>query len=402
MDLDPTLVYLAVVLLLGTLSSGLAYHLRTSNVFFLILVGMIFSVLGFLSFPQETIITIALIALILVIFGSTNKFSFREFLKKSIISGKLTMLFMVLNLIALSIGARFLAGLDWLPAILLASIVYGIDEMIAVSMFKGKQHEIIDILEVESIINTPLTIIIPVLIMGLLSNAQISAGEAIVPFVQQIILGIGIGLITGLFVVLILKHAFMGDLSHLVLLTSAIITYVSSEAINGNGVLAIATFGLVFGNTKVHHKVELEQFTSIFSYTLEILVFIMMGTFLIIKPEYILIGSVLFLLHILVRFLSVQISLRRLPFKHKLFMSLNVPKGIDVAVIVLLLISQYSGVNGIDAVINISLLFILYSVVLSTMVSLFSVGMFQDKEDISKTKPKKTVIQKKRYQAAKG
>ncbi len=371
MDPGDYVIYIAIILLLGTLSSALAYKLKTSNVFFLILIGMVFGTTNIISFPESAIITISVIALILVIFDSTNKLSIKEFLRYSQTALKLILIFLILNLVFMTISVKLLFGADILLSLLFAAIVYGIDPMIALSIFKDHKGEIVNILKIESIINTPLTIIIPFLIIGMIEKTGFAIGDIssqIVPFIQQIILGVGIGIIIGFVVVMIMKKAYMGDLSHLALITAAIITYVASERIGGNGVLAITAFGLIFGNLKMHHKIELENFASIFSYTLEILVFILMGTFLVIKPEYILKGTILFLIYIPIRFVSVMLSFPKFKLREKIFMSLNVPKGIDVAIIVLLLLSQFKTIEGIGLVVNLSLLFILYSIVLSTVV----------------------------------
>ncbi len=372
MNLELYLIYIAVILLLGTLSSVLARHLGISNVFFLLLTGMVFG--AFIKFPNSAIITISTIALIMVIFDSANKFSIKAFLSRSIPASKLSVIYLILNMTILTAAAAYLFDLPIILGLLLSSMAYGIDPMIALIVLKGKNSFSIDTLKVESIINSPITLIFSFSMISLLNKDVLDLTDLslqIVPFFQQIILGLGVGTLMGLIVVMIMKHNFMGDLSHLALLTSAIITYVAAEFIEGNGVLAITAFGIIFGTLKVHHKVELENFASIFSYTLEILVFILMGTFLIVKMEYILKGSLLFLIYIIIRFISVYLTFRNIAWKEILFMSLNVPKGIDVAIVVLFLMSRFKDIQGIEIVLNLSMLFVLFSIVLSTLVCTF-------------------------------
>jgi len=76
----------------------------------------------------------------------------------------------------------------------------------------------------------------------------------------------------------------------------------------------------------------------------------------------------LFILFILIRYFAVTFSLgrMRLDFKEKLFMSLNVQKGIAAAAVMFSLASlQFDGVSEI---LDLSLIFMLYSIVLSTIV----------------------------------
>ena len=57
-------------------------------------------------------------------------------------------------------------------------------------------------------------------------------------------------------------------------------------------------------------------------------------------------------------------------------MTLNVPKGVDVAVVILIVINSISNIGGISLLQNIILLFILYSIVLSTVSSVFNEWYF--------------------------
>ena len=85
-------------------------------------------------------------------------------------------------------------------------------------------------------------------------------------------------------------------------------------------------------------------------------------------------GTLLFLVYIFVCFVSVFISLKtkKFSFKEIILVSFNVPKGIDVAIIILLMMTQYNYINGIENIVNLCLLFSLYSITLSNVLGLFS------------------------------
>jgi potassium/hydrogen antiporter len=382
------LISIALVLLFGTLCSILAYRLKVSNVFFLVLAGMIFGVFNYVNFSSEMIITISELALIMVVFDATSKLNFKEVLKnfKDVIN--LNLVYFFLTIIIITITSIFLLNIN--PNIILASamasllaiIIYGIDPAITLTTIGKTKTRITDILEIESIINTPLTLIIAILLIRFMVEGKSGTfSEHIILFLQQIFVPIGVGISLGFIIVMILKNNYFEEISHLMIITSAVISYVLSEIMQGSGVLAVTTFGLVFGNYKFRHKLEFEKFASIFAKTLQILVFILLGTIIVKSSidrtfEQLIIGTILFLLYLIIRYISIIISIKNIKFKEKIFMTLNVPKGIDVAVIILIMINLLNHIKGINIIINISLLFVLYSIVLSTISSLFNEWFF--------------------------
>ncbi len=70
--------------------------------------------------------------------------------------------------------------------------------------------------------------------------------------------------------------------------------------------------------------------------------------------------------------MAIEISFRKLDyrFKEKLFMTFNVQKGIAVAVVAFTLTTL--NITGIQTILHLTLLFMLYSIVLSTVIVRFS------------------------------
>ena len=82
--------------------------------------------------------------------------------------------------------------------------------------------------------------------------------------------------------------------------------------------------------------------------------------------------ALIFALYLLIRFAAIEIAFLKtdLTRKEKVFMSLQVSKGVAVAVVTLILTSF--AIEGMSLIINLSLLFILYSIVLTSLMSLVS------------------------------
>ena len=148
-----------------------------------------------------------------------------------------------------------------------------------------------------------------------------------------------------------------------------------SESLGGNGVLAVTSAGLVFSNMyKIKHAQKLREFGEIFSEVLEILVFVLVGSVIKIPlvSSFLIPASLLFLAYLTIRFLSVEFTMGKkgYTFKEKLYLSLNIPKGIAVAVVIFTLATK--SVPGIGLVVDLTLLFMIYSIILSTIITHFT------------------------------
>lgn len=374
-----TLIFLAIILLLGTLSSVFAYKLNVSNVFFLLLIGMILNYFGLNRFSNELIVTVTIIALVMIIFSGSIKFRLEDVGSYSSQAVKLTCTYFVVNLFVLSTTTLFLFKLrSYLLALIFAALMYGIDPAITLSTLGKIKNKLIKIIEIESIINTPVTVIVPLSLLGVLGSQllinYVNVSQQFILFILQFMVAIGLGFIFGVLVTASIDNLKLGNLSYIVLITSAIVAYISAELLKGSGVLTVTVFGVYFGNYHIRKQMRLGKFTVIFSDILKIIVFVLIGTMIVIdgNTSFILKGSLLFLIHLVIRFFSVFFSFKNTNLKEKLFISLNVPKGIDVAVVSLMIIASYSHINEIKIILNLVFLFMIYSVILSTMVTRFS------------------------------
>jgi len=240
------------------------------------------------------------------------------------------------------------------------------------------KHKAIMFLEWESIINTPLTVIIPFMVIEMSKSFEWGSIfsqfiEQVVPFLQQIVTGVGSGIVVFLIIFKILRGKYVEVLTPVALLVSALLTYVLAEGLGGNGVLAVTALGLMFGNVYIKKKEVLKTFGHLFSTLFEILVFLLLGLSIVLPNEgmFYLKAGILFLIYLGVRGGVIFFTFRKKDreFKEKMFMSLNTSKGVAVATVVFILISM--GI-GNKSLIDLGVLFILYSLVLSTVIAKMS------------------------------
>ena len=123
----------------------------------------------------------------------------------------------------------------------------------------------------------------------------------------------------------------------------------------------------------VKQKGELQEFSSLFANSLEILVFILIGFIIILplNPDFLIRSLILFTIYLIIRYFAIQLSFKEeYTIKEKIFMALNAQKGIAVAVVAFTL--TILDIGEISLILNIILAFMLYSILLSTIVVKFS------------------------------
>jgi len=380
------LTYLAVILLAGILISILSRKLGLPNALMLILAGIVLSNINYnnaplISFPDIFLSAISILALVMIVFDSSSRFSLRRLDRLSLNTLGLSITFLVLNMVFLSIFLLLIFDVKSIfLALLFSALMSGTDPGAVLSMLGNAKARIFDFLKIEALLNTPLVVLLPFIILDLKNSLKNSfilpefIGQ-IAPFLQQFVVGIGSGILIGLVMFKFMKKEYSKVLSPLAMITAALLTYIIAENLKGNGVLAVTSMGLLFGNVYLKQKLQLQEFSLVFSNSLEILVFILIG--LIIKMplslDFLIKSLALFIAYTIIRYFAIEVSLRALKFnfKEKLFMALNVQKGIAVAVVAFSLANL--GIEGMQMILNIVLAFMLYSIALSTITIKFSV-----------------------------
>ena len=402
-----TLFYLtsiAVLLLIGILCSIVANRLKIPNVLILILAGILLSYIKYDNKPLVTfspvfLTSISIIALVMILFDSSSRLKLKTFDTLSFKALKLSSIFMWYNALLLPIPVLFIYGVyadtitgQVILALVFATLISATDSVSVMVLLNTIKSRVAKLLEVESVINTPLAIIIPFMLLDLFDKLkgefEISTFllDQILPFIAQIVVGIGAGVFIGIIIFKLMRKHYSEQLSPVALITAALLTYIIAENLEGSGVLAVVALGLFFGTIHVKQKETLEGFSSMFSNSLEILVFILIG-FMVNLPlvaSFFIKSFVLFLIYILIRFLAVHFTFRdSYSLNEKIFMSLNVSKGIAVAVVAFTLMTK--NIPGIDHMLQLILIFMVYSIATATIAQKFALKLLNPIKDHKKT-----------------
>jgi len=401
--MEPVLVltHLTIVLLFGIIFTLISKKLKIPYMLLLLLAGIGLGAIEYngetlINFPPIFVNSIGILALVLVVFDASSRFKWREFDNLTLEASKIAISFMFFNLVFLTIFTAIFFNIENIfLALLFSALMSGTSADVVLSIFMNKSNKITNLLEVESILNTPFTVILPFLILsivqkiGLGSVVIVDLVQQLFGVVQQFVTGIGAGVVIGLVIFKIMKRYYSQMLSPLLLITSTLLTYILAENLSGNGVLAVTVLGLFFGNFYVKKKELLFEFSSTFGNSLMILVFVLVGVQIQLPLNdlgFILKSIFLFAVYVAIRSMAVYVSTMKSEYstKERIFLTLNIPKGIAVAVIVFSLLTFSFGAGGTlegvsfvslpDAglILNLILVFMLYSLILSTVVNHFS------------------------------
>lgn len=373
------LYWFSLIFILGLLLSVFASRFKIPDVLLLILFGFVIKLTKAYDvnvlISSDILAVFSIFALVMIIFDSTSEFKLQEIIKLSPYTLKLTLIFLVFSLIFMTIFTMIFLqqGINlnaFLLSILFASIICGTSSDVILPILGNIKNKIIEILQFESVINTPLTVILPLVIFDFYRGV-LQFGHFTYLFLAQIMTGLGTGLVVGFFSFKYINKKIFEKIAPLLIIAIALGTYALAEYLKGSGILAITVLGLMFGKMKIEKKVELSKFLYLFTSFLKIIVFILLGLLIDVPLtfEFIFKSFVLFLVYLVVRYYSVKLSFNNsgISFGERMFMSLNVPKGITVAIVAFIL-GTFKIVE-LEPILSLLFAFIFYSVVLSSIVS---------------------------------
>jgi cell volume regulation protein A len=387
-DMVIIVTYFSFLLGFGVLVANIMKKVSVPDTFLLLLVGLVTgptiwrhpAVARFIDFIIVDVNAMSVVpdflrtlALILIVFTGAFNLNFDELKKFSDISVTLAFLLVFLNTVVLGIAAKLIFGLSWIPALLIGAIISGTDASVVFTFEEPlkKYGDVLSILKVESILNSPLSVLIPVLFLDLL---EISPGTIVAPtfylsqFWQMIVAGIGSGVVIGLGISKIISR-MLKEYSSLIITSIALLTFGLSETVGGSGMLGVAVAGFIIGNLGFPHKDRVKEFQSEFSDMLRISVFTLLGAqiFLDLNPLLLLVEFLFALLVFVVRPIFVSYLGRGIRddtgFEGFTLLQLAAPRGIASAAMAPIAAAAV----GDSLIMNIVFMVIFFSVLLSTI-----------------------------------
>ncbi|MGB9748801.1 MAG: cation:proton antiporter [Candidatus Woesearchaeota archaeon] len=369
------LTKIVFMFLVGILATMLSNRFRIPNIMLLVLAGIISRLIimrfGILEIPKIFILITSIVALALITFDGASRFKFKEFDTFSMLGLKVFLIFLVLCLSVITPILIILLKFQLMFALIFSSMITA-TAFEVLSIFIRKDHlRVSELLKTESILNTPFTVIMPFMFYDFFKNLSSREADIFnileysVPFVQQLIIGIGSGIFVGIIIFKFMRKYYSENISPIALVVGVLTTYVLAEQLKGSGVLAVVVLGIFFGNIHVKKKPVLQEFSSLISGSIEIIVFLLFGYLATFpnKTNLIITSLLIYVVSIILRFMSVTISLSHYPLRDRIFASLATPKGISFVAVTI----TFSAYNILpEEFFGFLFLFFVYSIIIST------------------------------------
>ncbi len=395
-----TVTYFAFLLGFGVIIANLLKKRNVPDTFFLLILGLVLGptiwasglVSGFLNVSLIDVNVMGavpdflrILALIMVVFTGTFHLSFRVFKRYSDVSVKLAFVGVVFNTVVFGLVASFMFQLELVYALLLGAVISGTGTGV-LSAFEGvlsKCKKSVTVIKVESIFNSPLTVLLPILFLDLVylePGALIEPLRYMAIFWQMVAAGVGTGLIVGFAITKLLK-SMLKEYTPLLVFAIALITYALAESVGGSGMLAVAICGLIAGNMISKEREEISSFDDQLSEMLRISVFTLLGAqvALPLSGSLLLMSLIFFLIIFFSRPLFLMPSLGKLKSRFSrrdvILMNFVAPRGLAAAAMApivataILAVPNLANASAVASLmVNLIFLVVLYSVLFSTIV----------------------------------
>jgi cell volume regulation protein A len=188
-----------------------------------------------------------------------------------------------LTAFAVGVFVHYAFGFSILEGLLLGAIVSATDAAAVFSILRNKgvalKGHLRPMLELESGSNDPMAYFLTITLTGIVASGNMNAGELVVSFLKEFIIGGAIGYIMGRGSVWLVNNIKLETegLYPVLTLGLAIFTYSISHTIGGNGFLAIYLCAVIMGNSNMVHKRSLIKFYDGQAWLMQIILFLTLG-----------------------------------------------------------------------------------------------------------------------------
>ena len=184
-----------------------------------------------------------------------------------------------------ALASTWLLGFTWLQGLLLGSIVASTDAAAVFFLLRiggiNIRDKVRSTLEVESGTNDPMAIFLTLALVELLASGEGYGGinlAMLATFIQQMGLGVILGLLGGMMIVLIVSRLETDrGLTPIFVLALALLVFSFTGAVGGSGFLAVYVAGIYAGNRKMPASASIKRFQDGMTWLAQIIMFLVLG-----------------------------------------------------------------------------------------------------------------------------
>ncbi|EJB05620.1 NhaP-type Na+(K+)/H+ antiporter [Rhizobium leguminosarum bv. trifolii WSM597] len=275
------------LVLLAAFSSLLAFRFGAPLLLLFLMIGLAAGVDGLgIEFSNNYLAYIlGSIALAVILFDSGFGTPMHAFRLAAVPSLALASVGVLITASLFAFAAMWLLNFTWLEGLLLGSIVASTDAAAVFFLLRiggiNIRDKVRSTLEVESGTNDPMAIFLTIALVEVLASGERYAGINIgmlAMFVQQMGLGVILGLLGGMMIVLIVSKLDTDrGLTPIFVLALALLVFSFTGAVGGSGFLAVYVAGIYAGNRKMQAIGTIKRFQDGMTWLAQIIMFLVLG-----------------------------------------------------------------------------------------------------------------------------
>ena len=391
MEVITLLVVTALVLILGVFGEFFFTKTKLPEVLWLIIVGIIVGPLTgliILDAGSTMVQFFAALALIIVMFDGGLHLKMFDVIKnsyKSALLGALGFFSSMIIVTAVLLIADMVGYIEisLINALLLGSILGGTSSLIVIPMIRkaGVSSKVEGILSIESALTDALSVVIALALIQVAVSATADIQIVASQIVAQFAVGIVLGFVVGIIWLYTMKSAYIKHVynkSYTLTFAVLLLLYAGTGFVGGSAAIACLVFGLILGNTKqvsamfklktnISIDGKVQEFNSLVTFFVKTIFFALIGMFIILEPQFLLLGVIIAILLLFPRILVAKVVFKgdKITKREDMIISGMIPRGLAAATLATIPLTV--GVPGSDIFQNIVFSTILFTVVVTTV-----------------------------------
>lgn len=286
LDISTAILIAAALIMISGFTSVLAFRFGAPLLLVFLILGLLVGEDGLgIQFDDASLaFHIGSLALAVILFDSgfaTKLSSLRAAAGPAVV---LASLGVALTAGLVGLAAHLIFGLPWLESLLIGAVISSTDAAAVFFLLRAGgitiQERVRATLEIESGSNDPMAIFLTVAFVELIlaGDGQATLLNFLLIFVQQIGLGLIVGLVGGFLIVHLANSVKLEPgLYPIVVLAAALAVFGATGALGGSGFLAAYLAGLYAGNKEIAAKATLLRFQDGFTWLAQISMFLVLG-----------------------------------------------------------------------------------------------------------------------------
>lgn len=294
MDINVYLAFAGILLILSVFANQISSKFGIPSLLLFLGLGMFAGIVGHINFTDTGLTNhVGIIALIFILFNGGLLTSWKT--AKNDLGRGITLATLGVFITAgcVAAGCYYLLKMPFEISLLLGTIISSTDAPAVFSLLKMSKiclsPRVRSILEFESASNDPAAVLLTTAAMSYAVRPELNFDWLADFFFEQILLGLGFGLLFGYisrYMLRRIRFSYLG-LYPVFSIAVALLAYSLPQMLGGSGYLSVYICGIFIGNTAFLYRRSFLRFNDSINWIMQISIFLILG--LLVKPRHVMV-----------------------------------------------------------------------------------------------------------------